>query len=181
MIITPWKCNQSSYVSYLPAYNSYYWELTGKRTELSISNWTRWSTRQLLFDALNYVLGLFLYWCRSLVLFCALFVALWQFLCGVMDCSAGPARSISKLSSCLGPLATRGTPIKNSVLFCSVLLCLPVVVRRWPVKPVGLFLTCLYELLPNTIINTFECLYIWIQINIDVFSIVGWSYVDQKG
>ena len=33
MIITPWKCNQSSYVSYLPVYNSYYRQQTGKRTE----------------------------------------------------------------------------------------------------------------------------------------------------
>ena len=38
MIITPCKCNQSSYMSCLPVCNSYYQELTGKRTELSISN-----------------------------------------------------------------------------------------------------------------------------------------------
>ena len=30
MIITPWKCNQSSYVSCPPVYNSYYREQTGK-------------------------------------------------------------------------------------------------------------------------------------------------------
>ena len=44
MIITPWKCNQSSHVSYLPVYNSYYRQRTGKRMELIISNCTRWST-----------------------------------------------------------------------------------------------------------------------------------------
>ena len=43
MIITPWKCNQTSYVSCLPVYNSYCRELTGKRTELSISNCTWYS------------------------------------------------------------------------------------------------------------------------------------------
>ena len=41
-----WKCNQSSWVSCLPVYNSYYKELTGKRMELSISNCTRYSTHQ---------------------------------------------------------------------------------------------------------------------------------------
>ena len=41
VIITPWKLNQSSYVSCLPVYNSYYRERTGKRTELIISNCTR--------------------------------------------------------------------------------------------------------------------------------------------
>ena len=46
MIITPWKCIQSSYVSYIPVYNSYYRERTGKRMELSISNCTRQSTRR---------------------------------------------------------------------------------------------------------------------------------------
>ena len=35
MIITLWKCNQSSYVSCLPVYNSYYEELTWKRRKLS--------------------------------------------------------------------------------------------------------------------------------------------------
>ena len=33
MIITPWKCNQSSYVSCLPVYNSYYRERTGKNQD----------------------------------------------------------------------------------------------------------------------------------------------------
>ena len=37
MINTLWKCNQSSYVSCLPAYNSFYRERTGKGAELSIS------------------------------------------------------------------------------------------------------------------------------------------------
>ena len=84
MIITAWKCNQSLYVSYLPAYNSYYRERTGKRMELSISNHTRSTCRaspqqeavaeelscfhftiagQRRFDALNYVLRPYLYCC----------------------------------------------------------------------------------------------------------------------
>ena len=46
MIITLWKCNQSSYVSCLPVYNSYYRELTGKKNELSISNCTQLLTHQ---------------------------------------------------------------------------------------------------------------------------------------
>lgn len=31
MIITRWECNESSYVSHLPAYNSYYQEQTGEK------------------------------------------------------------------------------------------------------------------------------------------------------
>ena len=43
MITTWWKCIQSSYVSYLPVYNSYYRERTGKKRNgaflTTLSNW----------------------------------------------------------------------------------------------------------------------------------------------